>query len=440
MNWKCSKCEDVRDRQFRRACSFGGQCEYRETLPVHRLAWHWLTCPHRGDAIAKISGTTAGTGCGCENVEVYRCDHFGQPVIKRASPRCLEKIAASVPGYTGRTCRECKLPTKETETKEQKNQPETRQETSFDIEKHLAEVPYHPLVRSIAAVTCHFNPQRSQSRIRCYETFARQFPRIGMELFTAEGSLDDQWEIPGAWRYDLDPEACLFAKENLLNLAIARLPDRFERVVWIDSDVIILDNDYAGKLSDSLGKHTAVQAFQELRYQGPNGGWETGWRSSIGYINAKHGTAVAEPKEGYPGLVWAMHRDVLTAGGGIYDRVITGGGDVAWCVGMWGDLKPRYASHWSVALTADIHRWAAGMKPHVRSVGYVASRGVHLYHGRLKSRQYVRRNEILGEVGYDPQRDLEYAPNGTLRWSAAAPQALRDAVREYILGRKEDAK
>lgn len=130
MNWKCSKCEDVRDRQFRRACSFGGQCEYRETLPVHRLAWHWLTCPHRGDAIAKISGTTAGTGCGCENVEVYRCDHFGQPVIKQASPRCLEKIAASVPGYTGRTCRDCKLPTKETETKEQKNQPETRQETS----------------------------------------------------------------------------------------------------------------------------------------------------------------------------------------------------------------------------------------------------------------------------------------------------------------------
>lgn len=117
MNWKCSKCEDVRDRQFRRACSFGGQCEYRETLPVHRLAWHWLTCPHRGDAIAKISGTTAGTGCGCENVEVYRCDHFGQPVIKQASPRCLEKIAAKVPGYTGRTCRECKVPMGESKPK-----------------------------------------------------------------------------------------------------------------------------------------------------------------------------------------------------------------------------------------------------------------------------------------------------------------------------------
>lgn len=377
-----------------------------------------------------LAGTVSGCGCSSTVVQLYHCDRFNEPALKRAAVRCLDKIKAKVPGYTGRTCRECAVP-------REPAKPHPKDDR-FDADKHLAAMPYHPLVRNIAAVTCHYNPQRSQARIRCYETFARQFPRIGLDLFTAEGSLDDRWEIPGAWRYDLDPEACLFAKENLLNLAIARLPDRYDRVVWIDSDVLMLNHDYVDILAQSLEKNPVVQAFQELRYIARDGGWQTGWRSSIGYINAKNGTCVAEPKEGYPGLAWAARRELLANIGGIYDRVITGGGDVAWCCGMWGDLRPNYTQQWSQALVADVRRWATAAKPNITGVGYVQARGVHLYHGTLKHRQYSRRNEILGEAQYDPQLHLEYAENGTLRWSAAAPKSLRDGVREYMLGRKED--
>jgi hypothetical protein len=78
------------------------------------------------------------------------------------------------------------------------------------------------------------------------------------------------------------------------------------------------------------------------------------------------------------------------------------------------------------------------MKPLVKSVGYVHAQGIHLYHGKLSNRQYVHRNRVLKKVHYDPDKHLEYAPNGTLRWSNEAPQTLRDAVREYIHGRKED--
>jgi len=381
--------------------------------------------------LATVNGNIAGYGCSSSEVKVYQCRRFNnEPVLKQAASRCLDKIKAKVPGYTGRTCRECEVPREPV-----KSQPKNDR---FDTDKHFSALPYHPIVGNIAAVSCHYNPQRSQSRIRCYEQFARQFPRIGLVMFAAEGSLDDRWEIPGAWRYDIDPEACLFAKENLINLAIARLPDRFDHVVWIDSDVLMLNHDYVDRLSQSLEKSPVVQAFQELRYISRDGGWQTDWRSSIGYINAKNKTSVAEPKEGYPGLAWAARRELLANIGGIYDRVITGGGDVAWCCGMWGDLRPNYTKQWSQALVADVRRWAAAAKPQITGVGYVQARGVHLYHGTLKHRQYSRRNEILGEVGYDPQLHLEYAENGTLRWSAAAPKSLRDGVREYMLGRKED--
>jgi hypothetical protein len=143
-------------------------------------------------------------------------------------------------------------------------------------------------------------------------------------------------------------------------------------------------------------------------------------------------------QQAYPGLAWATSRSFLQSIGGIYDRVITGGGDNAWVMSVYGDYPQHRTSVWSNALTAGVKRYGGRVSPLVESVGYVPSRGIHLYHGKLTSRQYRRRNDILGQINFDPDRHLEYAPNGTLRWSSEAPPKLKRAVRDYMHGRKED--
>ena len=229
----------------------------------------------------------------------------------------------------------------------------------------------------------------------------------------------------------------MFAKENLLNLAIDRLPDSIDRVLWIDADVLMLNHDYADRLTAALDKHVVVQAFGSLRYLGPNGEPETGWRSGLGLMNARDGTRTASPQQAYPGLAWAARRDLL-ASVGIYDRCVTGGGDVAWATAVYGDRHVPYMRHWSLELTADVLAYGNRVLPLVPSVGYADARGVHLYHGKLAARQYVRRNEVLGDVDFDPQRHLTYSPNGTIRWSDEAPDRLKQAVRDYMHGRRED--
>ena len=391
-----------------------------------RKPQHWLTCPHRGDVLATVTGRAAGCGCGSTSVDVFQCERFTEPVLVHAAERCGDAIREAVPAFTGRTCRACRpLPER------------------FDAATHLARFPYHAVSNHTAAVACHFNPHGSEARRRCWGLFAQQFPLIGLELFVAEASLDGRFEIPsglGVLQLDLDPDACLFAKENLLNIAIDRLPDRFDRVLWIDSDVLMLPHDYADRLADALDRHRAVQAFRELRYLGPNGEPETGWRPSLGWSNARAGTSSANHHAGgsYPGLAWAADRQLLADAGGLYDRVVTGGGDVAWATACYGDESVPYMRYWSPLLIADIGRYRERVHPLVPSVGFVDAAGVHLYHGKLASRQYVRRNEILTEVGFDPQTHLDYSPNGTIRWSAAAPGELRQAVRDYMHGRRED--
>jgi len=100
----CRACGDIRKRLVVRECP-GDVAHHRAiALPA------WVSCPHRGPVIATINGRVAGCGCSGSTVEVYQCNHFHEPVIKQGHPPCLDTLREQVPGATGRTCRECKVP------------------------------------------------------------------------------------------------------------------------------------------------------------------------------------------------------------------------------------------------------------------------------------------------------------------------------------------
>lgn len=125
--YRCAECGSEMPSPTIRQCPFTGVVE-RESKTVN-----YLTCPHRGKVLTTISGRTAGYGCSSTPVEVYQCNQFNEPVLKQAAPRCLEKIQGKVPGYTGRTCRECKAVM---------SPPQT-----------VSTAPTHPAVGVV--VTCH---------------------------------------------------------------------------------------------------------------------------------------------------------------------------------------------------------------------------------------------------------------------------------------------
>ena len=61
---------------------------------------------------------------------------------------------------------------------------------------------------------------------------------------------------------------------------------------------------------------------------------------------------------------------------------------------------------------------------------------LHLWHGRLEDRGYVKRYAILLAHGFDPARDLDPDPAGGLRLLPHA-QALRLAVADYLASRND---
>ena len=254
-----------------------------------------------------------------------------------------------------------------------------------------------------------------------------------------EGLFNGSPQVDSTWQVTIDPEAIFWHKENLLNLAIERLPDQYDAIAWIDADVIYQNADIGDKIIDALTRDPIVQPWSQIRYLDPADRPIGPWRSSMSLYNSTKANPSADPSSSYPGMAWAASREVLVKVGGLYDRCITGGGDVAWASGVWGDTAPIYGKQWSASLIDDALRWGVAVTAQTGGrCGIVTARAEHLYHGSIHDRQYVQRNAVFSKVNFDPNRDVEVAANGTLKWHKHAPGVMRTAIAEYMHNRKED--
>jgi hypothetical protein len=100
------------DKWLYRCEECGGVFTYAKQKTIVPKCAHdsGVKCRYRGPVVATIAERVAGCGCSNSNVEVYHCLHFNEPVIKYGHPPCLDTLREQVPGATGRTCRECKVP------------------------------------------------------------------------------------------------------------------------------------------------------------------------------------------------------------------------------------------------------------------------------------------------------------------------------------------
>lgn len=109
-------------------------------------------------------------------------------------------------------------------------------------------VPKYDL-NNLAVITVVFNPIKYKSRYELYHKFDEHMSRSGVTLLTIECI----FECPEALGLPLqkfeitrekDPRhlqvkapSVLWLKENLINIAVKRLPDYIEYVAWLDADI-----------------------------------------------------------------------------------------------------------------------------------------------------------------------------------------------------------
>lgn len=279
----------------------------------------------------------------------------------------------------------------------------------------------------LAAITCHFNPIEYDNLVRNYWMFREDLQEV--DLFTIELSFNGKFEVADAIQISGEPQHIMWQKERLLNLAVEKLPPQYDKVAWVDADILFQNPHWAEQTEEKLKKFPMVQLFEFA--------WDTDSNLDLTQKTAGIVKAGLNPTEAKPGLAWAANREVLDKIK-LCDTHIMGGADSMMFYAAMGMFNNFMLTRTNIEWRRAYLRWAANFYRAIKGkLGFVEGEITHLFHGTYADRQYVERWMILSRNRFNPDEDIRINENGIWEWASDKPDLHQD-VANYFEERKED--
>jgi hypothetical protein len=324
-------------------------------------------------------------------------------------------------------------------------------------------------------VTAISNTQRYQSRYALYEQFEKYIADSGAILYTVEASFGDRPHVitkpdnPRHIRVHSHDLQEIWQKECLLNIGISRLPPSAKYIAWIDADVAFARPDWVDETIHQLQHYHFVQLFSHAidldpshePYNSGKGEVQSGFVA--GYQDWVHEGQPADMVPGYgrkdvvqegyqssmtsyylhPGFAHAARKEALSSVGGLMDFSGLGSSDHLMAWGLVGRMHEVLKPNLHPVYREWCLRWQELAERHIRrNIGYVPGTLLHMWHGPKEARRYNDRWDILTTYAFNPATDLKRDHQGLYQLEhdgSLRSTLLREHMRNYFAGRKEDA-
>eukprot|EP01022_Parablepharisma_sp_SALTPOND_P026857 TRINITY_DN65081_c0_g1_i1.p1 TRINITY_DN65081_c0_g1~~TRINITY_DN65081_c0_g1_i1.p1 ORF type:complete len:395 (+),score=49.17 TRINITY_DN65081_c0_g1_i1:78-1187(+) len=355
---------------------------------------------------------------------------------------------------------------------------------------------------SFYIVTAMFSPCGYEIRYKLFNDFKARILKQDLKLIVVECAFPGQKFVVTNPSNPLDiqvqAQSVFWIKENLINIALKRLPPDCKYIAWIDADISFENPKWVNDTIKRLKKYYVVQMFEKSVWLGPNGAVEdtlysfayyyTKYEKEFKQVNKEFAMGLSgkskskepvvtklitsydlkhnppkskvtkspvdgvEPIEtmkekiardntpetrGQPGLCWAARREVLEKLGGLLDFTITGAADKYMAYAFTGTLNMSVFPI-EGAYKEAIKEWQVAASNVVKGkVTYVPGTVYHYWHGTRKNRQYYVRECMLKEFDFNPKTDLVREESGLYKFTGNKPE-LYAKLMDYFIGRKEE--
>lgn len=313
-----------------------------------------------------------------------------------------------------------------------------------------------------------FNPQRYSRRWELYEDFKKYVLNSGeAHLVTIECAFGNrafvlkEEENPNHTLIQVRSSQEIWLKENLINLAIQRLPLGWKYVAWIDADVTFARPDWVGETIQQLQHYHVVQMFSESHdmnndyecikiHKGLVWCYKNQESQQIPAMKRKmpavpdvyYGSNPHDRQVSYwhPGFAWAARKEAIDSLGGLIDWGILGGGDTFMAYALLGMLNKRtMPKSLGDAGVRWLQEWQTRADKYIKkNVGFISGIVYHHWHGSRKDRAYWDRGTILTQANFSPEKDLKKDWQGVWQLNPENIK-LRDDARAYFSQRNEDS-
>lgn len=345
--------------------------------------------------------------------------------------------------------------------KKGKNSNKSDSKERMVLEKTMNHYKKFPkkLPGAIWGIVAYFNPMGYKNKYENFVLFRKSLKKQGLKIIVVELEFDESpfeikkndAEILVQLRADRK-KSTMWQKEALLSIALKHLPKDCDKVVWMDSDIVFLDNGWVKKTAKALEDYIIVHPFR-LSIQLKNGespfkkineadykyGYLTGKKafgSVYWYSNKNILNSISDCR--HPGYVWAARREYIERVG-FFDLGIIGSGDTYMFFGFSYNNTAWIFQRLSIKLARAYKRWVIKARKNSKnSLGYIDGIIVHLWHGEKQNRFYNERQIVLIKHDFDPKKDIKKNKDGVFEW-ASKKSKLFDDVNNYFLARGEES-
>lgn len=291
----------------------------------------------------------------------------------------------------------------------------------------------------LAIVTTYFNFAGYNALFNNYKIFAEEIRSQGLDLWTIEIAFgNDEFDLKKDDRVlQIRTKDVMWQKERALNVLIKSLPKEYDKVAWLDADILFENRKWAKDVNKLLDRYYIIQCFQKIyRYKECNRKLST--NVNVGYASQKINPVKDPPGRMHPGYAWAGRRDFLEKYK-LYDKHVVGANDFLMALAFFGSFnRPYLDENLNNAMKRDYFRWGKRIFPETQgNMGYLDGNIFHLWHGKIENRQYIKRDSYLLDYDFNPEKDIKAGSNGLFDWSSDKP-AMHQAVQQYFVDRNDD--
>jgi hypothetical protein len=224
---------------------------------------------------------------------------------------------------------------------------------------------------------------------------------------------DNPFLIPDGFKLRGDERHIMWQKERLINLAAEQIPDSYENIAWVDSDILFESDTLMEDIDKALNVHSVVQLFSTVEQLTKTGKTH----KKLPSCTLKYG--------GHRGYAWAMRREDFIEMGGLYDKQITGIGD---CLleHIWIPKQHTLIDEFldldqecGIDFSDYIEKSVLNVKS---STGCIYGNVKHQYHKPYTKKSYEIGVDILRRFEYDPANDIVLSDNNLWEWNLEIPK------------------
>lgn len=215
----------------------------------------------------------------------------------------------------------------------------------------------------------------------------------------------------------------MFHKENLLNILVSKLPEKYAKIVCLDGDVVFSNLNWINDVSNKLDEFDVVMPYHDSFQLGSN--FITAIPGGIVMLDRKSNYLEGAYTSGYCISFNRRFFDQI----GLYEYAILGGGDrmtLSQFVGRPIMINPFNSDK--------KQQYIEDIKSFNLKFGWLNDEVYHMPHGHNKDRQYLERHSLIPELNIDTE--LIKNSDGVLEF--VNPSKYNHITYNYFKNRNED--